>query len=45
LRVLEQHGLVWDRGEQLVPHLDKMQHEYMITPYGDYLLDWLAVPD
>lgn len=42
LRVLEQHGLVWDRGEQLVPHPDKMQHEYEITPYGDYLIDQLA---
>lgn len=45
LRVLEQHGLVWDRGEQLVPHPDKMQNEYMITPYGDYLIDRLAEAD
>ena len=43
--MLEQHGLVWDRGEQLVPHPDKMQNEYMITPYGDYLIDRLAEPD
>ena len=45
LRVLEQHGLVWDRGEQLVTHADKMQNEYMITLYGDYLIDRLAEPD
>lgn len=45
LRVLEQHGLIWDRGEQLVPHPDKMQHEFMITPYGDYLIERLAGPD
>jgi hypothetical protein len=45
LHVLERHGLVWDRGEQLVPHPDKMQHEYEITPYGDYLIGQLAEPE
>jgi hypothetical protein len=45
LRVLEQHGLIWDRGEQLVPHPHGMQHEYMISPYGDYLLARLATPE
>ena len=44
LRVLERHGLVWDRGEQLVPHPHGMQHEYEISPYGDYLIDRLAAP-
>jgi hypothetical protein len=45
LRVLEQHGLIWDHGEQLVPHPDKMQHEYQISGYGDYLIERLAEPD
>jgi hypothetical protein len=39
LRVLEQHGLIWDRGEQLVPHPHGMQHEYEISGYGDYLIE------
>ncbi len=45
LRVLERHGLIWDRGEQLVPAPHGMQNEYEITPYGDYLIDRLAEPD
>jgi hypothetical protein len=45
LRVLEQHGLIWDGGEQLVPHPDKMQHEYEISGYGDYLIERLSGPD
>ena len=44
-QVLERHGLVWDRGEQLVPAPHGMQHEYQITGYGDYLIDRLAGPD
>lgn len=44
LRVLERHGLIWDRGEQLVPPPHGMQHEYQISPYGDYLVDRLAAP-
>jgi hypothetical protein len=44
LRVLEQHGLIWDRGEQLVPPPHGMQHEYTISQYGDYLLARLAEP-
>jgi hypothetical protein len=42
LQVLERHGLIWDRGEQLVPPPHGMQHEYEISPYGDYLIDQLA---
>lgn len=42
LRVLEQHGLIWDRGEHLVPPPHDMQHESEITDYGDYLIDRLA---
>lgn len=45
LQVLERHGLIWDRGEQLVPPPHGMQHEYEISPYGDYLIDRLAAPD
>jgi hypothetical protein len=45
LRVLERHGLVWDHGEQLVPSPHGMQHEYEISPYGDYLVDRLTAPD
>ena len=45
LRVLERHGLILDRGEQLVPPPHGMQHEYQITDYGDYLIDRLAEPD
>jgi hypothetical protein len=45
LRVLERHGLIWDRGEQLVPPPHGMQHEYEISPYGDYLIDQLAAPE
>lgn len=45
LRVLEQHGLIWDRGEQVVPHPAKMQHEYQISGFGDYLIERLAEPD
>jgi hypothetical protein len=45
LQVLEQHGLIWDRGEQLVPAPHGMQHEYEISPYGDYLISRLAEPD
>jgi hypothetical protein len=45
LRVLEQHGLIWDRGEQLVPHPHGRQHEYLISDYGDYLIDRLADAD
>lgn len=45
LRVLERHGLVWDHGEQLVPHPHGMQREYEISPYGDYLIDRLAAAD
>ena len=45
LRVLKLHGLIWDRGEQLVPPPHGMQHEYEISPYGDYLIDRLAAPD
>ena len=44
LRDLEQHGLICDRGEQLTPPPHGMQHEYEITPYGDYLIDRLAAP-
>jgi hypothetical protein len=44
LQVLERHGLIWDRGEQLVPPPHGMQHEYQISPYGDYLIDRLAEP-
>ncbi len=44
LRVLEQHGLIWDRGAYHVPHPDGMQHEYEITGYGDYLIERLAEP-
>lgn len=43
LRVLERHGLIWDRGEQRVPS-HGMQREYEISPYGDYLIDRLAAP-
>lgn len=45
LRVLEQHGLIWDRGEHVVPDPAKMQHEYQISGFGDYLIDRLAEPD
>ncbi len=45
LRVLERHGLIWDRGEQLVPSPHGMQHEYEISPYGDYLIERLAAPE
>lgn len=44
LRMLEQHGLIWDRGEQLVPPPHGMQHEYEISPYGEYFLEMLAAP-
>jgi len=44
LRDLERHGLIWDRGEQITPPPHGMQHEYEITPYGDYLIDRLAAP-
>ncbi len=43
LRVLEQHGLIWNRGEQLTPV--GMQTEYMISGYGDYLIERLAEPE
>lgn len=45
LHVPERRGLVWDRGEQLAPHPEKVQHECTISPYGDYLIDRLADPD
>jgi len=45
LRVLERHGLIWDRGEQLVPAPHGMQHEYEISPFGDYLIDRLSEPE
>jgi hypothetical protein len=32
LQVLDRHGLIWDRGEQLVPPPHGMQHEYEISP-------------
>ena len=44
LRVLERHGLIWDRGEMLVPPPHGRQHEFEITPFGDYLIDRLAAP-
>jgi hypothetical protein len=43
LRVLERHGLIGDRGEMLVPHGGR-QHEFEITPFGDYLIERLAAP-
>jgi hypothetical protein len=45
LRVLERHGLIWDHGEQLVPSPHRMQTEYEISPYGDYLIDRLAASE
>lgn len=42
--MLEQHDLIWDRGEQLVPPPHGMQHEYTISPYGEYFLEMLAAP-
>jgi hypothetical protein len=45
LQVLNRHGLIWDGGEQLVPPPHGMQHEYEISPYGDYLINRLAAPD
>jgi hypothetical protein len=44
LQVLNRHGLIWDRGEQLVPSPHGMQHEYEISPFGDYLINQLAAP-
>lgn len=44
LKVLERHDLIWDHGEQLVPHPHGMQQEYEISSYGDYLIDRLAAP-
>lgn len=44
LRVLEQHGLIEDRGMAPVPPPHGLQHEYQITGYGDYLIDRLAAP-
>ena len=43
--MLEQHGLIWDQGEQLVPPAHGMQHEHVISGYGDYFIDRLAEPD
>ena len=45
LRVLERRGLVWDRGLQLAPQPYGMQNEYMIFPFGDYLIERLAEPE
>jgi hypothetical protein len=45
VQVLKRHGLIWDRGEQLVPPPHGMQHEYEISPYGDYLIERLAAPE
>jgi hypothetical protein len=45
LQVLDRRGLIWDCGEQLVPPSHGMQHEYEISPYGDYLINRLAAPD
>jgi hypothetical protein len=42
--VLEQHGFIEDRGEQLTPPPHGMQHEYTISGYGDYLIERLAEP-
>jgi DNA-binding PadR family transcriptional regulator len=42
LQVLERHGLIWDRGATPGPPPHPMQHEYEISPYGDYLIDRLA---
>ncbi|GAA4049289.1 hypothetical protein [Nonomuraea soli] len=44
LRVLEQHGLIWDHGEQRVASPHEVQREYEISPYGDYLIERLAAP-
>lgn len=44
LRVLEQHGLIWDRGEVPTPVPHGIQHEYEITPYGDDLIRRLESP-
>jgi hypothetical protein len=43
LRVLEQHALIWHRGETHTPG-GSMEPEYQISPYGDYFIEMLAAP-